>query len=212
MRFFALLLLTSLVGGCASIRVTDPPRTATEQFLLSQAITTAIQQLNVDALRDRKVFVETTYLSGAEQYTSQGEVRQRMFTTPEQGFATAELREKLLQGGARLVYDRKEAEAIVEIRSGGIGIDRLENLVGIPAGVIGNLGGDIPLSTPELALFKNTRQRGFASVAIVAYRAQTGEYIASSGPYIGRTIRDDWWILGTGPRTVGNIVPVEERR
>jgi hypothetical protein len=212
MRLLAPSLLLSLMCGCATIRVTDPPRTATEQFLMSQAITQAIQQLNVDSLRDRKVFVETRFFSGAEQFTQDGQVKQRMFTSPEQGFAAAELNERLLQGGARLVNDRKDAEAIVEIRSGGIGIDRLENLIGIPAGVIGNLGGDIPLSTPELAIFKNTRQRGFASVAIVAYRAQTGEYIASSGPYIGRTIRDDWWIMGTGPRTVGNIVPVEQRR
>jgi len=68
---------------------------------------------------------------------------------------------------------------------------------------------NIPFSTPELALYKNTRQRGFASIAYVAYRADTGEYLTSSGPYIGRTIRDDFWLFGAGPRTVGNIPTTE---
>jgi hypothetical protein len=83
-------------GGCATIRVTDPPRTATEQFLMSEAITRATAQLNFDALRDRKVWVETAYLSGAEQVTVNGEVRQKLFTSPEQAFATALVRERLL--------------------------------------------------------------------------------------------------------------------
>jgi hypothetical protein len=212
-----LLLLFSLAGGCATIRVTDPPRSATEQFLMSQAITAALRQLNVDALRDRKVWVETGYFTGAEQVIVNGEVRQRLFTTPEQAFAAGELRERLLTGGARIVQDRKLADVIVEVRSGGIGIDRLENLIGVPASVLGGgVGGSatsgVPIAIPEIALYKNTRQRGFASVSFVAYRADTGEYLTSSGPYIGRTIRDDFWLFGAGPRTVGNIPTTETPR
>ena len=65
----------------------------------------------------------------------------------------------------------------------------------------------MPVSTPELAILKSTKQRGFASVAIIAYRGNTGELIAQSGPFIGRTVRDDYWIFGLGPRTIGNIPP-----
>jgi hypothetical protein len=207
----ALLLLLLCCGpGCATIRVTDPPRTATEQFLMSQAISSALEQLNLAGLRDRKVWLETGYFTGAEQVIVNGEIRQRLFTTPEQAFAAAELRERLLVAGARLVQDKKEAEIIVEMRSGGIGIDRLENLIGLPAlalgsSLTGTSAANIPFSTPELSIYKNTRQRGFASISIVAFRATTGELLTSSGPYIGRTIRDDFWIFGAGPRTVGNI-------
>jgi hypothetical protein len=209
-----LFLLVFATGGCATIRVTDPAHTATEQFLMSQAISAALKQLNVDALRDRKVWLETGYFTGAEQVVVNGEVRQRMFTTPEQAFAAAELRERLLLGGARIVQDKKLADVIVEVRSGGIGIDRLENLIGVPASVLGGgLAGSatsgVPISIPEIALYKNTRQRGFASISFVAYRADTGEYLTSSGPYIGRTLRDDFWLFGAGPRTVGNIPTTE---
>jgi hypothetical protein len=211
------LLLLFAAGGCATIRVTDPAHTATEQFLMSQAITAALRQLNFDALRDRKVWVESGYFTGAEQVVVNGEVRQRLFTTAEQAFATAELRERLLMGGARIVQDKKLADIILEVRSGGIGIDRLENLIGVPASVLGGgLAGSatsgVPISIPEIALYKNTRQRGFASISFVAYRADTGEYVTSSGPYVGRTLRDDFWLFGAGPRTVGNIPTTESPR
>jgi hypothetical protein len=211
------LILCFTLAGCATIRVTDPPRTATEQFLMSQAVSRALTQLNVDALRDRKVWIETAYLTGAETVVVNGEVRERIFTTPEQAFATAELRERLLIAGTRLVTEKKQAEVILEIRSGAIGIDRLENLIGLPAvaissALVGGSAGGVPYATPEIAIYKNTRQRGFASVAFVAYRADTGEYVTSSGPYIGRTIRDDFWLFGLGPRTVGNIPTTEAPR
>jgi hypothetical protein len=196
------MILGSLTaGGCATIRVTDPPRTATEQFLLSGAATRAIDQLSAEALRDRKVYLETQYLGGGGQ---------------EQQFLIGELRAKLFLGGVRLVSDRKEAQVVMELRSGGLGIDRLEFLLGIPAIYVsqyassGNSAGGLPITTPELAIVKSTKQRGFAAVAYVAYWADTGEVLASSGPFIGRTYRDDWWLFGAGPRTVGNIPPAQK--
>jgi hypothetical protein len=203
----ALLLPALFFGGqgCATIRVTDPPRTATELFLLSTAAGEAIGQLSTDALRDRLVWVETQYLSDARE------------TSVELSFLVGELRAKLLQSGVRLVEKRDQAEIVLEVRSGGVGVDRLEFLLGIPSayfsGFTGNVGpGGVPIATPELAILKSTRQGGFASVAFVAYVAKTGELIAASGPFVGRTRREDFWILGTGPRTVGDIPPVHRER
>lgn len=197
----ALLLLTLLGGGCATIRTTDPPRTATEQFLLSGAASKAVEQLSHEALRDRKVFLDTAFLGGGGQ---------------EHTFLIGELRATLLLGGVRLVTKREEAQIIMEIRSGGLGIDRMEFLLGIPAIYVSQATADIqtgglPLATPELAIIKNTKQRGYASVAYVAYWADNSEVLASSGPFIGRTYRDDWWFFGTGPRTVGNIPPAQRQ-
>ena len=50
----SLLLLSVALRGCATIRVTDPPRSATEQFLLSEATRKAVEQLSAEALRDRQ--------------------------------------------------------------------------------------------------------------------------------------------------------------
>ena len=194
----ALLVLSGLFGGCASIRTTDPPRTATEQFLMSQAVSEAVEQLSADALRDRVVFLDTSYLSPTP--------------TPELSYLTADLRARLLLNGVRLAPSREKAQIIIEPRTGGIGIDRLEYLLGIPSFAMPNVGGSVgslPLLTPELAILKSTRQRGYASVAFVAYWSDTGELLTSSGPFIGRTWRDDWWLFGTGPRTVGDIPPAQ---
>ena len=199
-----LVVVSVALRGCATIRVTDPPRSATEQFLLSEATRKAVDQLSAEALRDRAVYVDTSYLISSA------------FPSPENLFYVAELRNKLLLGGVRLAENREKAQIVLEVRSGGIGIDRLEYLLGLPSIYLsGDIGGETsganaPIQTPELAIVKSTKQYGFASAAFVAYWADTGELVASSGPFIGRTLREDWWIFGFGPRTVGDIPPAEK--
>jgi hypothetical protein len=194
----AAIALCLALGGCTStIRVTDPPRTASEQFLLSHAAAEAVEQLSIDSLRGRNVYVDTTY-----------------FAASEQAFVLGELRARLLTNGVQLVVKREDSQIVLEVRSGGVGIDRADFLLGVPSLVVtsGDAGDGIarvPFVTPELALFKNINQVGVASVAFVAYWTDSGEVVASSGPHIGRTMREDWWFLGFGPRTVGDIPTVE---
>lgn len=196
----ALLGLWLSVAGCASIRVTDPARTATEQFLLSQAAEKAVGQLAFQTLRGRRVWVDIQY-----------------FAASEQAFVLGELRARLLLAGVQLVPEREQSDIVFEVRSGGVGIDRYDFLLGVPSLTLGAAGPSgagatptsPPLSTPELALLKNTYQKGVASVAYVAYWRETGEVVGSSGPYVGRTFRDDWWFFGWGPRTSGDIVTTE---
>lgn len=181
-------------AGCGKVRVTDPARTATEQFLLSGAARKALSQLSFDALHNRSVYLESRY-----------------YGAPEQEFVMGELRANMLLAGVRLVSTRDEAEIVVEARSGGVGIDREDFLLGVPALVLsadqGSLG--VPFQTPEISLIKNTEQVGVASVAFVAFWRETGEVVAASGPFVGVTFRDDWWFLGVGPRTVGDIPPTD---
>lgn len=186
-------------GGCASIRVTDPARTATEQFLTSEAVIRAAEQLSFDPLRGRRVFIDDSYLSDAAKQ-----------------FTVGEFRSRLLQAGAYVQPERDRAEMVVEVRAGGIGIDRYESLVGIPsiaapAAATADVPGGQTVLTPELAITKNIRQVGYASLSYVAYWADSGEIVTTSGPYIGRTLRQDRWIMGWGPRTVGNV-PVVDRK
>lgn len=199
------------ICGCATIRVTDPPRTADEEFLLSQAAEKAVGQLALDALRDRQVWLETGYVFSTTQPFDRaflvGEVRQPSF---EEIILIAELRARLLRSGVRLAPSRDKAQVIVEVRSGGIAVNREEFLLGIPATAVpGEVGGTLTVATPEIAILKKTTQRGFASIAFVAYWADSGELLTLSGPFVGRTYRRDYWILGTGPTTTGDIAPAQ---
>jgi len=181
-------------SSCSSVRVSDPRSTATEHFLMSQAVTDAVTVLSFDVLRGRRAYIDNSYLQ-----------------EPERAFITAEFRAAALDSGALIKESRPEAEVIVEVRSGGVGIDRYESLVGIPSiyapptgsGSTGGLSQTV--LTPELAITKSLKQYGFADISYVAYWADSGEIIAAGGPSVGRTYRQDTWFFGFGPRTIGNV-------
>jgi len=195
-----ILVLLLACSGCSTVRISDPIATATQQYMTSEAIAKAIAQLSFDTLRGRRVFVDSSYLSESEK-----------------GFATAEFRAAVLQAGAYIQAERDNAEMVVEVRSNGIGIDRYQSLVGLPAIYGPPVGSEAAgagaitqtVVTPEIALTKHIKQVGFASLSYVAYWADTGEIVAESGPFVGKTLRKDWWYFGFGPRTVGNVPVVD---
>lgn len=190
-------------AGCAEVRVTNTPRTADEQFLQSAAINRAVADLSFVALRDKRVFVDSTYLYDGN------------FPSSEQSYLLGELRNRLLIEGAAIADSRQEAEVILEVRSGAIGVNRSDFLLGfpgvnLPVGSVEAGAVDVPVLLPEISIVKRRTQLGFASVSITAFFADTGELVASSGPFVGRTERVDYWFFGLGPRTTGNIPPAEE--
>jgi hypothetical protein len=195
----AILMIVAALwaGGCTSVRTTDPPKTATEQFLMSTAAGDAVQQLSGEAMRGRTIYVDDSYMP-AKSFP----------------YLIGDVRAQLLLAGGQLVNDRDKAQIIVEVRSGGVGIDRYEFLLGIPALPIGTVAAaagapPVQISTPELALIKNTRQWGTASVALVAYWSDSGEIITASGPFVGRSHREDWWFFGSGPKSISDIPPTQ---
>lgn len=171
---------------------------------MSQALEEAISQLSIDALRDRVVFVDPQYLIGYQERNA----------VQETAFLVGELRAKLLGNGVRLTGKREEAQIILEVRSLGVGVDHTEFLLGLPALYLPQLSGEagVPAATPELAIVKRTTQKGFGSVAFVAYWNNTGELAAQSGPTHGKTSRQDYWFFGIGPSTVGDVVPAQPDR
>lgn len=188
-----------VLAGCATQRVTNPERTATEQFLLSQAVVEAVEPLSFEVLHGRRVYIDD-----------------RFFGAPEKIFVLGELRAKLLLAGVQVSPNEQTAEIILEVRSAGIGVDRYDSILGIPSIGTPSLTATgtttVPTATiitPELALVKEIKQVSFASVAYIAYWANTGEVVASSGPSLGRAYRDDWWLFGFGPRTIGTVAPVD---
>ena len=85
-----------------------------------------------------------------------------------------------------LVDDKKNADAIVELRAGALSVDKDGILVGLPS-----INIPIPLATSplpfpqEVALYKSQDQTGVAKFAFVAYDAKTGQLIHANDPTFG---------------------------
>ena len=107
--------------------------------MLSYAAMDAASKLDFRPVRGRTVFLDETY-----------------YEFMDKGFVIGEIRSRILSSGARLANKKELAEVVLEVRSAGLGIDKREILVGIPA-----IGVPAPtaqaVTLPELALVRNVK-------------------------------------------------------
>ena len=180
-------LLFLLLAGCVQTRITEPTRTAVEQLLLSTATDRSLQELKLEAFSGKKVFVDTTYL---ESY--------------DKPYVVGSIRDALSNGGALLVPELKEAEVVVEPRSGALSTDSASSMIGLPSMPL-----PIPLSgtlfTPELYLMKSQTLYSVSKVALLAYEPQSHRHLFSSGPLVGKASHKYYSFLGFIKITRSNI-------
>jgi hypothetical protein len=187
----AAIVACALSSGCGSTRWSDTQRTATEQLLISDAIDRAISELDLGALAERKVFLES------------GAVR----ATVDSAYLISTLRQHLLAQGCILVDKLEEADYVVELRAGAVGTDRCDLLLGIPATKLPQsvpVQG-VPHTIPEFALATKTEQRAVAKIAVFAYNRHTGKLVWQSGIIPVESKIENLWVLGAGPFQRGTI-------
>ena len=180
-----------LLTGCGTTRWSDTSRTGTEQLLISNAVDQAVGKINFTPLNGRKVFVENAAI---EEST-------------DSKYINTTIRQHLAVSGGILCDDKEDADYILEVRTGAVGTDRNDVLVGIPALTIPALPGSTYSSSqiPEIPFVKRTDQRAVVKVAVFAYNKTTGRPLW----YSGNTQSESWakalWVAGAGPITKGNI-------
>jgi hypothetical protein len=166
-----------LLAGCTTARESNPPRTATEQLLISTAADRAAGQMIAQFPAGTKVFVDAQYFDGLDTK-----------------FTIGAIRDQLLKDGAHLVADRGSADLVVEIRSAAQSIDQSSTLFGIPS-----IDLPIPLAGalkfPEIALFKKAQQVGRARIAMTGYDQKDGTYKFTVKPDDGFSHRTQWTVL-----------------
>lgn len=182
-------VLIAAGAGCGTTRVTDTQRAASEMLLVSQAIDNAVGKLDMSALKGKTVFLDTQYLDG----------------TVDKGYLISALRQHLLAHEALIQEERAKATYVVEARSGAIGTDKHSLLVGTPQMSLPTTLPGVPTAVPEIALVKNTNQRGVAKLAVFAYNRQTGRALWQSGLVDASSTLKDRWIFGAGPYSTGSI-------
>jgi hypothetical protein len=183
------LVAALAAAGCGTTRVTDTQRTATEQLLVSNAVDQAVSQLDFRILAGKPVYFDAQYLAGSI----------------DRGYVVSSLRQHLLASGCILQEDRTQATYVVEARSGGIGTDRHQVLIGVPEMNVPSLLPGQPTLIPEIPLAKRTDQKGVAKLAVFAYNRRTGRPLWQSGVVRMVSTSKDTWLLGAGPFRQGTI-------
>ncbi|HYG86473.1 MAG TPA: DUF6655 family protein [Azospirillum sp.] len=158
-----LLLLSALPSACTSVTESLPPRTASEQLLITTAADNAADKLRLDLPADKKAFVDASNFDG-----------------PDAKYAASAIKESLLRQGVRLTSDKGSADAVIEIRLGALSVDQSKTVLGIPSIT---LPGSITL--PEASVYSATENQAVAKFAAFAYDAKSGEMIASTEPVYG---------------------------
>jgi hypothetical protein len=187
------------LSGCATDRLTEPSQTATEQLLISTAVDHAVIQLNPTIPAGTKVFVDAQFVDSAPGDAA-------LYSK----YAIASIRDLLLRRGIRLTDDRKGADMVAELRTGGQSIDHHNFLFGIPA-----IPVPIPLAgtieTPKLALFERDKQTGIAKLAITAYD-KNGALTTSTGPVYGFSERTSFTLLLAFSWQHSDLLPKDTER
>lgn len=184
----AALLAALAAGGCGEQLVTDTPRTATEQLLVAASIDQAVAQLDFSPVENRKVYVDTSHVERIDET-----------------FLDAAVRARAWYEGALVMAAPEEADYILEVRSGAVGVDRSDYIFGIPASNVPTPFGNAPL--PEVAAYKSIKQAGVTRISLVAYRRDDRRFLYASGPAFGFSNEHAWWLFGGGPVTKGNVRP-----
>jgi hypothetical protein len=184
-----LLIAILFSVGCGTTRVTDTPRAATEQLLVSHAVDQAVAQLDLRLLAGKTVFFDALYLD----------------PNPDRGYLISSMRQHLLACGCLLQEKREDADFVVEARSGALSTDRHGILVGVPAMNIPVLVPGQPSQIPEIPFAKKTDQKGYAKIGVFAYQRRTGQPVFQSGIVQAVSTSKDLWLFGTGPFQKGDI-------
>ncbi|WP_152054171.1 DUF6655 family protein [Tautonia marina] len=161
----AVVLLIGAGSGCGSIRVTDTPRSATEQLLLTQAWDEAIGSIDFSQFAATPVKLDDALLAG-----------------PDKNWMVYRLRESMARQGVILVDDKEKAEVVIEAAAGVYGTNSNSVILGIPAN---NMMGALPFVPPmamgEAALATRTDQYGVTRLALFARDTATGHFVWESG-------------------------------
>jgi uncharacterized protein DUF6655 len=179
-----------LASGCSITK----SRLATEQLVVSDAVDSAVSQVDFSPLTGKRVFFDTKYLNNA-----------RLPGNSNVEYVISSLRQQMLAYDLRLMEKLEDADIVIEARVGTLGNDGSEVTYGIP--------GNAALSTasiflsspvtapamPELSIGRRNHQWGAAKLGVFAYDRASHERLWQAGVITGTSQARDLWVLGVGP-------------
>lgn len=166
------VLLSILIIGCTSVRITMTPRSSLEQQLLVQGLERAMAQINIDRFKGKRVALELVGL-----------------TKDDLSFTKESVRIWMAKHGIRIDQDQKEIDLILKVFARVLAVDQSETLFGTPEFFL--LG--IPI--PAIVIYRNIRNRGRADLQIYAWDERSEMLVDELPIGIGETKYDQYTIL-----------------
>ncbi|MFT5301908.1 MAG: regulator of extracellular matrix RemA (YlzA/DUF370 family) [Mariniblastus sp.] len=172
---------------------------ATEQLLMSDAVDSAISQIDFRVLRGENVFLDTTYLRS---------VKGTGFVNSD--YIISSLRQQLTAAQCLIQDSEEKASIIIEPRVGALGTDGHDVVYGIPqSGSLTSAAAILssaPLpAIPEISFGKSNAQTGIAKVIVFAYDRETRQAVWQSGVARAESTSRNNWYFGAGPFQRGTI-------
>lgn len=167
---------------------------------MSDAVDQAVSQIDFSSLSDRKVYLDTTYLT---QVAPIGFVNAN--------YIIGSIRQQMTASQCLLQDSKGEADVIVEARVGTLGTDGHEITYGLPQSTALSTAATyftnapaVPV-IPELSIGRSDAQSAVAKVVLFAYDRETRQPIWQSGIAKAESNNQNTWFLGAGPFQKGTI-------
>lgn len=181
----AVISSSLLTIGCASLKESDTARTGVEQLLISSAVDRSLDKVDFSSIRGAKVYLETKYLDCSDK-----------------NYIIVALHQRILKHGCTLVEKPEDSQVTMEVGSGGVGTDRQEVFVGIPAIP---LPMPSPISIPKMALFTRAKANGTAKLSVLAYDTKSRQPVINGNPTLARSDQKNWSVVGGGAVITGSV-------
>lgn len=192
--FVLSLIVTALLMGCAlEQEISRTPRTAVEQVLLTQAVEQALVNLKVHLPEGVNVDVDATGLESDRSRLRMTNADRGAIDRPSRDifYVRDIVAAELGRRGYRVSARDTDSPYLVRVMAESFGTIQGTIFVGMPP-VQSVL---IPFSLPELTLYKQQSQSGYARLHLDVYDNRTGEFLGSSPKLVGRAYYNQYTVL-----------------
>ncbi len=193
-RALCAVLFMMLVGGCSlEQELSRTPRTAVEQVLLTQAVTHALTNLTLRLPAGVNIELDATGLESDRSRLRMTNSDLGTLNSPNRDilYIRDTVAAELGRRGYLVRARDMETPYLVRVMAESFGTMQGVTFFGMPP-VQSVL---IPFALPELTLYKQQNQSGYARLHLDIYDNRTGEFLGSSATLVGRTFYNQYTLL-----------------
>jgi len=193
-QVIVLIGFLSLLPGCSlEQELSRTPRTAVEQVLLTQAVNQALTNLTVQLPAGVNVELDATGLESDRSRLRMTNSDLGSLNSPNRDilYIIDTVAAELGRRGYLVRARDTESPYLVRVMAESFGTMQGITFFGMPP-VQSVL---IPFALPELTLYKQQNQSGYARLHLDIYDNRTGEFLGSSATLVGRTFYNQYTML-----------------